>query len=65
MSTRRSFTPEFKVQAVELAIESGNVTKVACLMEVRRFCSGVRAGALPLGSYAAFAASPFNSPLDC
>jgi transposase-like protein len=29
MSKHRSFTPEFKAQAVELAIGEGNVTKVA------------------------------------
>jgi transposase-like protein len=29
MSKKRSFTPEFKVQAVELAIEQGNVAKTA------------------------------------
>jgi transposase-like protein len=29
MSNRRKFTPEFKVQAVELALEQNNVTKTA------------------------------------
>jgi len=29
MSTRKSFTPEFKDQAVLLAIESGNVSRTA------------------------------------
>ena len=29
MSKRRSFTPEFKDQAVELAIESGNISRTA------------------------------------
>ena len=34
MTTRRSFTPEFKAQAVELAIESGNVSRTAREIDV-------------------------------